>query len=100
MKPKPSHFVIEKCNDCLRITRIDNDKDMHTHCHSRKLANTIVKNVCDEKIPLHSHTRTLESMSRLTTNTKYKNKILELLKTREQKGNKPDYVNPGVKKSF
>jgi hypothetical protein len=96
MKPKPEDFRIDKCDDCIRITRIDNDKDMHTHLHSRRLAKVIIQNVCNEKIPLNSHTRTLECMSRLTMNEKYKNKIEELLSVRRNKS-KQNYFNP-VKK--
>lgn len=100
MKPKLEDFRIDRTMDGnFRITRIDNDKDMHCHLKSRRLAKVIIANVCNEKIPLNSHSRTLECMSRLTTNNKYKNKIEELLNVREQKS-KQDYFNPGVKKSF
>lgn len=98
--PTRKDFRIDKCTDCLRITRIDNDKNMHTHVHSRKLAETIIANVCSEKIPLHSHSRTLESMARLSDNDVYVNKIRELLNTRMNKGRKQSYHNPGIKKSF
>ena len=93
-------FRIEKCDDCIRITRIDVDGDLHTHIHSKKLAETIINNVCSEKIPLHSHSRTLESMLRLSNNDKYIKKIKEILEVREQKGRKQIYHNPGIKKSF
>ena len=93
-------FKIEKCEDCLRITRIDVPCDKHTHVHSRHLAETIISNVCSEKIPLHSHSRTLESMKRLSDNEKYIKKIEEILEVRKQKGRKQHYVNPGIKKSF
>ena len=79
---------------------IDVDGDLHTHIHSKKLAETIINNVCSEKIPLYSHSRTLESMKRLSDNEKYVNKINELLNTRMNKGRKQSYHNPGIKKSF
>lgn len=91
-------FRIDKCDDCLRITRIDVDGDFHTHVHSKKLAETIINNVCSEKIPLHSHSRTLESMKRLSCNEKYIKKIEELLDVRKNK-TKQFYYNPH-KKSF
>lgn len=98
--PTRKDFKIEKCDDCLRITRTDIEVDYHTHIHSRKLAETIINNVCSEKIPLHSHSRTLVSMKRLSNNEKYIRKIDELLIVREQKGRKQTYYNPAIKKSF
>lgn len=98
--PIRKDFKVEKCLDCIRITRIDVDCDLHTHVHSKKLAETIINNVCSEKIPLHSHSRTLESMKRLSCNEKYIKKIEEILEVRIQKGKKQRYFNPGIKKSF
>ena len=98
--PTRKDFRIEKCLDCLRITRLDIEGDKHCHCKSRKLAETIIANVCSEKIPLHSHSRTLVSMARLSDNEKYIQKIDELLMVREQKGRKQTYYNPTIKKSF
>ena len=98
--PTRKDFRVEKCDDCIRITRTDISGDKHTHIHSKKLAETIINNVCSEKIPLHSHSRTLESMKRLSDNEKYVNKINELLNTRMKKGRKQSYHNPGIKKSF
>ena len=93
-------FRIDVCDDCLRITRFDVDGDLHTHCKSKHLAETIINNVCSEKIPLHSHSRTLESMKRLSCNEKYIKKIDEILEVRRQKGKKQVYHNSGIKKSF
>lgn len=83
--PTRKDFRIDRCDDCLRITRIDTDGDLHTHVHSRNLAETIINNVCSEKIPLHSHSRTLVSMKRLSNNKDYIKKIDELLNVRKQK---------------
>ena len=98
--PTRKDFRVDKCEDCIRITRTDVDGDLHTHIHSKKLAETIINNVCSEKIPLHSHSRTLESMKRLSDNKKYIKKIEEILEVRKQKGRKQNYFNPGIKKSF
>ena len=98
--PTRKDFKIEKCDACLRITRLDVMGDLHTHCKSKKLAETIINNVCSEKIPLHSHSRTLESIKRLSCNEKYIKKIDEILEVRKQKGRKHNYVNPSIKKSF
>lgn len=97
MKPKPENFRIDKCDDCIRITRIDTQNDMHTHCKSKRISGQIIQNVCNEKIPHHSSIRTLESMARLTCNREYKEKILELIKTKKSKGKKQDYYNPILK---
>lgn len=98
--PTRNDFLVEKCEDCIRVTRIDIDGDKHCHCKSRKVAESIIENICNEKIPLHSHSRTLECMLRLSNNKKFNSKIRELLQTRNQKGKKQSYFNPGVKKSF
>lgn len=98
--PTRKDFRIDKCDDCIRITRIDIPGDKHTHLHSHKLAETIINNICSEKIPLHSHSRTLVSMMRLSDNENYLSKINELLNTRKQKGQKQTYINPSIKKSF
>ena len=90
--PTRKDFRIDKCEDCLRITRLDVEGDLHTCVHSRKLAKTIISNVCSEKIPLHSHSRTLISMKRLSNNDKYITKIDELLMVREQKRSKTDLL--------
>lgn len=94
-----SDFKIEKCDDCLRITRIELP-ELHTHVHSKKLADKIIYNVCNEKIPLHLHSRTLESLARLSSNEDYVRKIEEILNTRKRKGKKQMYVNPSAKKSL
>ena len=96
--PTRNNFRIDKCDDCLRITRLDVLGDLHTHVKSKRLAETIINNVCSEKIPLHSHSRTLESMKRLSNNEKYITKIDELLAVRASK-TKQFYYNPH-KKSF
>lgn len=98
--PTRKDFRIDKCEDCLRITRLDVEGDLHTHVHSRKLAETIISNVCSEKVPLHSHSHTLVSMKRLSDSKQYIEKIDELLMVREQKGRKQTYYNPAIKKSF
>lgn len=98
--PTRKDFKIEKCDDCIRVTRIDVEGDKHTHIKSKHLAETIINNVCSEKIPLHSHSRTLESMRRLSCNEAYIKKINEILEVRKQKGKKQTYHNSGIKKSF
>lgn len=98
--PTRKDFRVDVCEDCLRITRIDIEGDLHTHCKSKHLAETIINNVCSGKIPLHSHSRTLVSMKRLSNSKQYIEKINQLLMVREQKGRKQTYYNPAIKKSF
>lgn len=98
--PTLKDFSIEKCKDCIRITRLDIKGDKHCHVTSRKLAETIIHNVCSGKIPLHSRSYTLISMMRLSDDKNYIKKINEILEVRKQKGRKQHYVNPGIKKSF
>ena len=97
--PTRKDFKIEKCEDCIRITRTDVDGDLHTHIHSKKLAETIINNVCSEKIPLHSHSRTLESMKRLSDNEKYIKKIDEILELRRNKSHQTYYNKHGKYKN-
>ena len=98
--PTRKDFRIDVCEDCLRITRIDLGDAFHTHCKSKHLAETIINNVCSEKIPLHLHSRTLESMKRLSNSEQYNKKIDELLIIKKQKGRKLTYCNSTIKKSF
>ena len=97
--PTRKDFRIDKCEDCIRITRIDVEGDLHTHVHSKHLAETIINNVCSEKIPLHSHSRTLESMKRLSRNEKYINKIDEILEVRRNKSHQTYYNKHGKYKN-
>lgn len=97
MKPKPENFKVNKCDDCIRITRTDNSNDMHTHCKSKRIAQLIIKNVCNGKIPCDSSIRILQSMMRLTCNEEYREKIVELIQTKKHNGKKQDYYNPHIK---
>lgn len=93
-------FRIDRLKDgTFRVTRIDIDGDYHTHTKSRRLAKTVIHNVCYGKIPLNSRDYTLISMYRLSDNEKYRSKIQEILKTRKQKGKKDNYCNPSRYKS-
>ena len=84
---------MDKCDDCFRITRNDMAGDLHTPVKSYKLAQTIISNVCNKKIPLHSSTFALMSMIRLSIDPIYISKINELLSIRKNKGKKLSYVN-------
>ena len=93
-------FKIDRLKDgTFRVTRIDIDGDYHTHMKSRRLAKTVIHNVCYGKIPLNSRDYTLISMYRLSDNEKYRSKIQEILETRKQKGKKNNYYNPSRKHS-
>ena len=93
-------FKIEKIKDgSFRVTRTDIDGDYHTHMLSKRLAKTVIYNVCYGKIPLNSRNYTLISMYRLSDNKEYRDKIQEILDTRKQKGKKNNYYNPSRKRS-
>jgi len=93
-------FKIDKLQDgSFRVTRIDIDGDYHTHMKSKRLAKTIIHNVCNGKIPLNSRNYTLISMYRLSNDKKYRKKIQNILDTRKQKGKKDYYYNPSGCKS-
>lgn len=93
-------FRIDRLKDgTFRVTRTDIDGDYHTHMLSKRLAKTVIHNVCYDKIPLNSRDYTLISMYRLSNNEKYRSKIQEILETRKQKGKKNNYYNPSRKHS-
>ena len=93
-------FKIDRLKDgSFRVTRTDIKGDYHTHMKSRRLAKTVIHNVCYGKIPLNSRDYTLTSMYRLSDNEKYRSKIQEILETRKQKGKKNNYYNPSRYKS-
>ena len=97
MRPKPEDFRIEKWMGGFRVTRTDIGGYHHTHLKSCKLANIIIHNVCNEKIPLNTSDYALESMYRLSNDEKYCDKIQQLLDTRKSKSKK-FYMNPHKKK--
>ena len=93
-------FKIDRLQDgSFRVTRTDIDGDYHTHMISKRLAKTVIHNVCYGKIPLNSRDYTLISMYRLSNDAEYREKIQEILDTRKQKGKKDNYYNPGRKRS-
>lgn len=93
-------FVIDRLQDgSFRVTRTDINGDYHTHTKSKKLAKTVIHNVCYDKIPLNSRNYTLISIYRLSNDEKYRKKIQKILDTRKQKGKKDDYYNPNRKRS-
>lgn len=93
-------FKIDRLKDgSFRVTRTDIKGDYHTHMLSKRLAKTVIHNVCYDKIPLNSRDYTLISMYRLSNNKKYRSKIQEILETRKQKGKKDNYCNPSRKRS-
>lgn len=92
-------FKIERLQDSsFRVTRTDIIGDLHTHLKSKKLAHTVIQNVCNNKIPLNSRDYTLESMYRLSDDDNYRSKIETILEVRKQKGKREHYFNPHLKK--
>lgn len=91
-------FVIDSTTDGFRVTRIDNDLDMHTHLKSKSACNTVIQNVISKKIPKNVGNYYLTSLIRLSDDEKYISKIEELINTRKNKGRKQDYFNPHKKR--
>lgn len=93
-------FKIERIQDgSFRVTRTDIKGDYHSHMLSKRLAKTVIHNVCYNKIPLNSRNYTLISMYRLSDSKEYRDKIQEILDTRKQKGKKNNYYNSNRKRS-
>lgn len=79
-------FKIEKIKDgSFRVTRTDIYGDYHTHMKSKRLAKTVIHNVCYGKIPLNSQNYTLISIYRLSDSKEYRDKTQKILDTRKQK---------------
>ena len=90
-------FVIDKTTDGYRVTRIDNDKDQHTHLKSLSACNLVIHNVINKKIPKNLSNYYLTSLIRMSDDEKYSYKIQELIETRKSKGIKQKYYNPHKK---
>ena len=67
-------------------------EDGHTHLKSFKASKTAIDLVLNGKIPRSTNFYYLESLIRLSKDTKYINKIKELIEVRWQKGKKSSYV--------
>lgn len=90
-------FEISHCGDGLRVTRLNEDGDMHTHLNSLKACHNVIDDVLAEKLPYKRCNWYLISLYRLSTNEDYKRKIQEVLDTRRKKGKKQKYYNPKKK---
>lgn len=86
-------FEISHCGDGLRVTRLNDENDLHTHLNSLKACYSVIDDVLDEKLPYKRCNWYLISLYRLSTNEDYKRKIQEVLDTRKNKGKKPKYYN-------
>ncbi|MCR8745002.1 hypothetical protein [Romboutsia lituseburensis] len=71
----------------------------HTHLKHFEAAKTAVDLVINKKIPKSTDGYYLSSLIRLSDDDKYISKINDLIETREQKGKKSKYYNPGYKLS-
>lgn len=92
-------FKIDRLQDgTFRITRTDINGDYHTHMKSKRLAITVIRNVCTGKIPFNSSDYTLMSMYRLSNDEVYKMNIQKILDIRKQKGKHQAYYNPHLQK--
>lgn len=71
----------------------------HTHLKHFDAAKTAIDLVINKKIPKSTHGYYLISLIRLSEDEYYINKINELIESRDQKGQKEKYYNPGYKLS-
>lgn len=69
----------------------------HTHLKHFDAAKTAIDLVLNKKIPKSTHGYYLTSLIRLSEDEIYISKINELLESREHKGKKEKYYNPGYK---
>ena len=86
-------FEIARCGDGLRVTRLNDDRDLHTHLQSLNACYSVIDDVLDEKLPYKRCNWYLISLIRLSTNEEYKRKIQEVIDTRKKKGKKDKYYN-------
>lgn len=71
----------------------------HTHLKHFEPAKTAIDLVINKKIPKSTDVYYLTSLIRLSEDKDYIYKIKQLIETREQKGKKEKYYNPGYKLS-
>lgn len=76
-----------------------NFQEGHTHLKHFEAAKTAIDLVINKKVPRSTDGYYLTSLIRLSEDELYISKINELLTSREQKGKKEKYYNPGCKLS-
>jgi len=85
-------FAIMRCDDSLKVASIKDPK-RHTHMHSLHACRKLINDMLVEKIPLKRSTYYLISLSRLTENPEYREKLNRIVNVRKQKGKKQSYHN-------
>ena len=78
-------FEISHCGDGLRVTRINDEQDRHTHLKCYNACYNVIDDVLSEKLPYSRSKWYLISLMRLSTNPEYINKIQKVLDARENK---------------
>lgn len=76
-----------------------NFQEGHTHLKHFEAAKTAIDLVIKKKVPRSTDGYYLTSLIRLSEDELYISRINELLETRERKGKKDKYYNPGYKLS-
>ena len=89
---KKNFIIIKVQNGYIVHNTEKNFEDGHTHLKSFKASKTAIDLVLNGKIPRSTNFYYLESLIRLSKDTKYINKIKELIEVRWQKGKKSSYV--------
>lgn len=65
----------------------------HTHLRNKGECKMAIKHILDERLPDRKDLRFLNSLIRIADNRQYKEKLIQLRKTRKQKGPKQKYYN-------
>lgn len=95
---KKGPYQVLKVSDGFIIQNINKDwEEGHTHLHSRKRAIDMVLFATKLKVPNHYDTRCLYSLYRIAEDEKYKERLLQLIETKRNKGTngtKDFYYNP------
>lgn len=89
MKYHKDNFIIFNADGGIVVYNTDKDFDKgHTHLKSFKAGRDAINFVLRQKIPSRASNYYLRSLVRLSTNSRYINKIEDLIKVRKQKGKK------------
>lgn len=89
IKYHKDNFIIFNADGGIVVYNTDKDFDKgHTHLKSFKAGRDAINFVLMQKIPSRASNYYLRSLVRLSTNSRYINKIEDLIKVRKQKGKK------------
>jgi uncharacterized protein YfaT (DUF1175 family) len=88
---KENFIIFQVSRGWIVYNRDKEFKQGHTHIRNKKSAIDLVNFALKESIPRRCSNYYLISLSRISSNTKYVEKVLQLVATRKGKGRKPKY---------